>query len=77
MDPQVMAFLNKITYSIGFTLLWMFSNSTLGIMLGYAFIQEHWRVSNSLFYIYLIGSFVAFMYGLYRLWKTPVKFDEY
>ena len=77
MDPQVMAFLNRITYSIGFTLLWMFSNSTLGIMLGYAFIQDHWRVSNILFYIYLIGSFVAFMYGLYRQWKTPVKFDEY
>jgi ABC-type glycerol-3-phosphate transport system permease component len=77
MDPQVMAFLNKITYSICFTLLWMFSNSTLGIMLGYAFIKEHWRLSNILFYIYLIGSFVAFMYGLYRLWKTPVKFDEY
>jgi ABC-type glycerol-3-phosphate transport system permease component len=72
-----MAFLNRITNSIGLTLLWMFANSTLGIMLGYAFIQDHWRVSNTIYYIFLIVSFIAFMYALYRLWKTPIKYDDY
>lgn len=77
MDPQVLAFLNRISYSIGLTLLWMFANTTLGIMLGYAFIQDHWRLSNTLFYLFLVGSFAAFMYCLYKIWKTPIKFDEY
>lgn len=77
MDPQVLAFLNRITYSIGFTLLWMFSNSTLGLMLGYAYVQDHWRLSNILFYLFLIGSFAFFIYALYSLWKTPIKYDEY
>lgn len=77
MDPKVLAFLNRITYSIGITLLWMFTNSTLGIMLGYAFVQDHWRTSNTMFYLFLIGSFIAFMYSLYKLWKTPIKYDEY
>jgi ABC-type glycerol-3-phosphate transport system permease component len=77
MDPKVMAFLNRITNSIGLALLWMFANSTLGIMLGYAFIQDRWRLSNTLYYIFLIGSFSAFIYALYQLWKTPIKYDEY
>jgi ABC-type glycerol-3-phosphate transport system permease component len=77
MDPQVLAFLNRITYTIGLVLLWMFTNSTLGIMLGYAFVKDRWRLSNTLFYIFLIVSFVALIYSLYKLWKTPIKYDEY
>jgi ABC-type glycerol-3-phosphate transport system permease component len=76
MDPQVLAFLNRITYSIGIALLWMVSNTTIGIMWGYAFMQDHWRWSNTLFYIYLLSSFCGLLYGLYQLWKTPIQFDN-
>ncbi len=72
-----MAFLNRIINSIGLALIWMFANSTLGIMLGYAFIQDRWRLSNTLYYIFLIGSLTAFIYALYQLWKTPIEYDEY
>lgn len=75
MDPQVLAFLNRIIYTIGITVLWMFMNSTLGIMWGYAFIQDEWHWSNTLFYLFFILSLVGLIYFLIQLWKKPIKFD--
>ena len=74
MDPQIIAYLNRISRSIGITLLWMVSNSTFGIMKGYAFIENAWHVGNVLFYIFLAISFFTLMFILYKIWKTPVGF---
>ena len=62
MDPEVMAFLNRISRTIGFTLVWMGLNSTLGIMLGYAFVEADWQWFNYLYYVFLILSTGAVSY---------------
>ena len=74
MDPQIIAYLNRISRSIGVTLLWMVSNSTFGIMKGYAFIENTWQLGNVLFYIFLAISFFSLIFILYKIWKTPVGF---
>jgi hypothetical protein len=76
MDPEVMAFLNRISRTIGFTLLWMGLNSTLGIMLGYAFVEASWQWFNYLYYIFLMLSTGAYLFLLYKTWKDPIGFSN-
>jgi hypothetical protein len=76
MDPEVMAFLNRISRTIGFTLLWMGLNSTLGIMFGYAFVEAHWEWYNYLYYCFLIASTASYLFLLYKIWKDPIQFNR-
>lgn len=76
MDPEVMAFLNRISRTIGFTLLWMGLNSTLGIMLGYAFVESAWQWYNYLYYLILILSSTGYLFLLYTIWKDPIRFKH-
>jgi hypothetical protein len=76
MDPEVMAFLNRISRTIGFTLLWMGLNSTLGIMFGYAFVETSWQWYNYLYYTFFIISTAAYLFLLYKIWKDPIQFKH-
>jgi hypothetical protein len=76
MDPEVMAFLNRISRTIGFTLLWMGLNSTLGIMLGYAFVEASWQWYNYLYYFFLLLSSAGYFFLLYKIWKDPIDFSH-
>ncbi len=76
MDPEVMAFLNRISRTIGFTLLWMGLNSTLGIMLGYAFVEGEWHWFNYVYYLFLIISSTGYLFLLYKIWKDPIGFTQ-
>jgi ABC-type glycerol-3-phosphate transport system permease component len=75
MDPEVLAFLNRISRSIGIALVIMVLNSTLGIMWGYAFVEDHWKWSNTLFYIFAITSLFGLFYALYKIWGAHLKND--
>ena len=76
MDPEVMAVLNRISRTIGFTLVWMGLTSTLGIMLGYAFVEADWQWFNYLYYIFLMLSTGAYLFLLYKTWKDPIGFSN-
>lgn len=76
MDPEVMAFLNRISRTIGFTLLWMGLNSTLGIMFGYAFVDTNWQWYNYLYYTFFIISSATYLFLLYKIWKDPIQFNH-
>jgi ABC-type glycerol-3-phosphate transport system permease component len=75
MDPEVMAFLNRISRSIGIALVIMVLNTTIGIMWGYAFVEDHWKWSNTLFYIFAFTSVVVLAYALYKIWGAHLKKD--
>ncbi len=75
MDPEIMAFLNRISRTIGFSLLWMGLNSTLGIMLGYAFVEADWQWFNYLYYLFLILSTIGYLFLLHKIWKNPIGFN--
>jgi hypothetical protein len=76
MDPEVMAFLNRISRTIGFTLLWMGLNSTLGIMFGYAFVETSWQWYNFLYFTFLFISSAVYLFLLYKIWKDPIRFKH-
>lgn len=74
MDPEVLAYLNRISRTIGITLLWMGLNSTLGIMLGYAFVEGDWAWFNYAYYFFLTASSIGYFYILYKIWRHPIRF---
>jgi len=72
MEPQLLQFLNRIMRTIGLGVLWMIVNSSIGIMWGYAYVGDHWQWSNILYYIFLVLSFTALLYILYKIWRHPI-----
>lgn len=76
MEPEVAAFLKRILTTIGIVLFWMGVNSTVGIMFGYAFIEDKIKLGNILFYIWLvIGSPLIFIL-LRKMWSEKIEFDR-
>ena len=75
MDPEVLAFLNRISRSIGIALVIMVLNSTMGIMWGYAYVEDHWKWSNTFFYIFASISLATLFYTLYKIWGPHLKKD--
>ncbi len=72
MEPKLVQFLNRIMRTIGLVVLWMTLNSSFGIMWGYAFVEGVWRLSNILFYSFLLLSFIGLLYVLYQIWSHPI-----
>lgn len=72
MEPKLVQFLNRIMRTIGLVVLWMTLNSSFGIMWGYAFVEGVWRLSNILFYCFLLLSFIGLLYVLYQIWRHPI-----
>lgn len=72
MEPQLLQFLNRIMRTIGLVVLWMTLNSSLGIMWGYAFVENNWKLGNSLFYCFLLVSFIGLAYLLFKIWRHPI-----
>jgi hypothetical protein len=72
MEPQLLQFLNRIMRTIGLVVLWMTLNSSLGIMWGYAFVENGWKLGNSLFYCFLLVSFIGLAYILFKIWRHPI-----
>jgi uncharacterized membrane protein YcaP (DUF421 family) len=69
MEPEVTAFLIKIVQSISMVMLWMLVNMTIGIYYGLAFVENDITLSNVLYGIFLIVSFVFLFIYLKRKWK--------
>lgn len=69
MEPEVRAFLARISQTIGVVVLWMFINSTIGIKFGWAFFDDHVTTGNIIFYLWLAVSLGLMIWLLVRLWK--------
>jgi len=69
MEPEVTAFLIKIVQSISMVMLWMLVNMTIGIYYGLAFVENDITLSNVLYGIFLIASFLFLFIYLKRKWK--------
>ncbi|WP_153795771.1 hypothetical protein [Foetidibacter luteolus] len=60
-----------MTLSVG--LLWMASNTTAGIMYGYAFVEGKIKTGNIIYYIWFVTSLGLFLWYEYRLWTKPIE----
>ena len=73
MEPEVAAFLKRISTSIFVGILWMVINSTFGIMYDFAFVHDKITLGNILFYIWLVVSLPLLLWFYIRLWKKPAE----
>jgi hypothetical protein len=75
MEDDTKRFLAKVVQSISVGILWLIINMTAGIYLGWLFFGDHMTTGNIIFYIWLVGSLVAMIVILARIWKEkfPIK----
>jgi hypothetical protein len=76
LEPEVAAFLKRILTTIGIVLFWLGINSTVGIMFGYAFFEEGIKLSNVIFYIWLLISLPTVLLILKKMWSKKIEFDR-
>ncbi len=76
MEPGVRQYLIRILNTLAIGLLWMALNMTAGIMYDLAFVHEHIRLGNILFYIWFVMSLAAFLWWVVRTWSKPIDFDQ-
>ena len=76
MEPGVREYLIRIVNTLSVGLLWMFLNTTPGIMYDYAFIHGHITTGNVLFYCWFVISLAAFLWWVIRLWRKPIDFEQ-
>ena len=69
MEPETVAFLKNVAKSILIALSWLVINAVAALKGDNAFIGDHLRVSNVLFYIWFPISIFLLIYLLKRLWK--------
>jgi len=73
MEPEIKEFFKRLSASIGLLIIWMAINITIGIKFGYAFFEGSIRLSNIIFYIWAVASFIGLMYLYFRIWKNPIE----
>lgn len=73
MEPEVRAYLIRIVNTISMSLLWMIINTTAGIKFGYAYWEKHFTLGNTVFYAWLIISFIVIIWYMKRLWSKPLN----
>ncbi|MDB5230409.1 MAG: hypothetical protein JWN76_1214 [Chitinophagaceae bacterium] len=66
------ALLKRIVNTISFTVLWMISNSTIGLMYDLAFIHDKLTIGNVLFYLWLVTSTFFYLRWLIKTWSKPL-----
>jgi ABC-type glycerol-3-phosphate transport system permease component len=75
-EPGVREYLLRIVNTLSVALLWMAINSTAGIMFGYAFVEDHIRMGNVLFYSWFLFSLAFLLRWVIRLWRKPIDFEQ-
>lgn len=68
-ETDVSDFLQRIVWSFGAGLLWLFVNMTAGIYGGWLFFNHKPTVGNIIFYCWMIVSLGFLLRFLYRTWK--------
>jgi hypothetical protein len=73
MEPEVRNFLTRVSLSILAGLIWLFTNITAGIFMGWLFFDTHPTTGNYIFYTWLLLSFVGLIAICLRLWKNRFR----
>ena len=73
MEPEVIAFLKRVAFSIFLTFCWLAFNVTVGLRFNLAFAEGAVSLGNVLFYIWMVISFIALLVYLLKLWSKTEK----
>ncbi len=76
MEPKVVIYLKRVVKTISMALLWLILNARIGVVNGYAFVENKIKLGNVLYYILFIASLAFLLYYFYTLWKNDLHFEE-
>jgi hypothetical protein len=68
MEPEVVAFLKRIARSLTIAFIWLAINVTAAIKGDNAFIGDHIRLANVLFYLWFVISLIALILIYKKMW---------
>ena len=68
MEPEVVAFLKRVAFSIFLVFCWLAFNVTLGLRFNLAIAEGAISLANVLFYLWMAVSFVMLLIYLIKLW---------
>ncbi len=73
MEPEVAAFLRRVGKSLTIAFLWLAINATAAIKGDNAFIGDHIRLGNILFYTWFVVSVVVLVIIYKKMWTGKPK----
>ncbi len=73
MEPEVVAFLKRVAFSIFLLFFWLVTTVVIGLKFNLAFINGSLSTGNVLFYVWMIGSFISLLLYLIKIWKKAEK----
>lgn len=76
MEPDVKKFLTIIIQAMSMTILWLMIMTLFGIKMGLLFPEGKLTVWNYVFFAWLVLSFPALCYYIWRKWKEMPDFRE-
>ena len=68
-DPEVKKYFRQIINSFSVGMLWLMVLVLLGLVFKLGLIKNGLSWKNILFYMFFLGSLIAIIYYLYRVWK--------
>ena len=69
MEPDAKRLLKRVISTVSFGSLWLLTNMTFGIYLGWMFFEERMTPGNYMFYGFMLASLISLIRYLIRLWK--------
>ena len=76
MEPGIRKYLISILNTLGIGFLGLAINSKAGIMFGYGLVEDSFRMGNVIFYSWFFLSMLLFSWWVYRIWRTPISYEE-
>lgn len=74
MEPGALEFLKRVGFSIGLAFTWLVINAVAAIKGDNAFIEDHIRLKNILFYTWLVISIVLLVKFMKKIWSKQESF---
>jgi hypothetical protein len=68
MEPEAAAFLRRVANSLAIAFLWLAVNATAAVKGDNAFIGEHIRVGNIVFYLWFLISIIILVIVYKKIW---------
>ncbi len=73
MEPEVVAFLKRVAFSIFLLFCWLVLTVIIGLKFNPAFTNGSVSAANVVFYVWMAVSFISLLLYLIKIWKKTEK----
>ncbi len=73
MEPEIKEFLQKVSLTILYTILWLSLHMIIGVKFNWAFFNESVQIGNLIYYFFLLITTTIFIKLMYKIWKKEFQ----